>query len=121
MATLALSKREKFTAYLIASLLALAGAMYFGEQFKPFKVAGDIGSYAMMKVSSAGASTTSTQRTTTQSSERGMYVMYVVRKGDTVWGISKKFGVHPEELKFANYLPSNGKIVVGQKLTIPKS
>jgi LysM repeat protein len=115
MATLALNKREKFTVYLIASLLALAGAMYFGEQFQPFKIVGDIGSYAMAKVSgtSVRSSTRAKMPTTTAS-------MYTVKKGDTIWGISKKFGVHPEALEFANYLSNDGKIIVGQKLAIPR-
>jgi len=115
MATLTLSKREKFTVYMAILLLAIAGAMYFGERAQPFKIAGNIGSYAIMQVS--GADTRSHTRAKMSTVATGIYV---VKKGDTVWGISKKFGVHPEELKFANYLPNNGKIVVGQKLTIPK-
>ena len=115
MATLTLGKREKFTFYMTVTLLVIAGAMYFGEQAQPFKIASNIGSYAIMQVS--GADTRSSTRTKTPTTAAGMYV---VKKGDTVWGISKKFGVHPEKLKFTNYLPNDGKIIVGQKLTIPK-
>lgn len=43
---------------------------------------------------------------------------YTVQKGDSLWSISKKYGISVEELKNANGLSSN-LISVGQNLLIP--
>ena len=43
---------------------------------------------------------------------------YIVKKGDSLWSISKKYGVTVEELKAANNLSSN-LLNVGQVLKIP--
>ena len=43
---------------------------------------------------------------------------YVVQKGDSLWGISKKFNVSIEELKKNNNL-TNNLLSIGQILTIP--
>lgn len=43
---------------------------------------------------------------------------YIVQKGDTLYGISKQFGVTVEELKLENDL-SNNTVFVGQLLVIP--
>ena len=45
---------------------------------------------------------------------------YVVSKGDSLYSISKKFGVSVNKIKEANKLTDN-KLAVGQKLIIPKS
>ncbi len=112
-AIVVLSKREKIIFFMVTSLLVIASAMYVGERFQPFKIAENVADYTANQVSMSD-STHSNVPTQTHVKK------YVVKKGDTVWGISKKFGVHPETLKFANYLGSNNKIAVGQKLTIPE-
>jgi len=43
---------------------------------------------------------------------------YTVEKGDSLWSISKKFGVTTEDIKNANNLKSN-LLTIGQKLIIP--
>ncbi len=43
---------------------------------------------------------------------------YIVQKGDTLYGISKQFGVSVQDIKTANNLPNN-TITVGQTLMIP--
>lgn len=43
---------------------------------------------------------------------------YIVKKGDTLWNIAKKFGISVNELKAANNLSSNS-LAIGQSLFIP--
>lgn len=45
---------------------------------------------------------------------------YTVKSGDTLWGISKKFGVSVNDLKTANNLKNN-TLSIGQLLFIPKN
>jgi membrane-bound lytic murein transglycosylase D len=57
---------------------------------------------------------------TTISSD-GKFVVYVVKYGDTVWDIAKKYpGVTGTEIMTANNITKANKIVVGQKIKIPK-
>ena len=44
--------------------------------------------------------------------------MYIVQSGDTLYGISKQFGVSVEDLMLENNL-SNTNILVGSSLKIP--
>lgn len=44
--------------------------------------------------------------------------IYVVKKGDTLWDIARKFNIRTYELKKTNNLKSNS-LSIGQKLTIP--
>lgn len=45
---------------------------------------------------------------------------YIVQRGDTLFGISKQFGISIEDIKLANNLQSNN-IVVGSSLLIPSA
>ncbi|MBC2425494.1 LysM peptidoglycan-binding domain-containing protein, partial [Clostridium beijerinckii] len=45
--------------------------------------------------------------------------IYVVKPGDSVWGISRRFGVTPESIINANALQNSASLVVGQTLVIP--
>ncbi|OQY92628.1 MAG: hypothetical protein B6D41_08190 [Chloroflexi bacterium UTCFX4] len=47
-------------------------------------------------------------------------VTYTVQQGETVWGISKKFGSTVDAIIHANNLDANAKIRAGQKLVIPR-
>lgn len=47
--------------------------------------------------------------------------IYIVKRGDTLWEISRKFGVRVDDLKNANNIRYTNEIDVGQKLRIPFS
>ncbi len=44
---------------------------------------------------------------------------YTVREGDSLWGISRRQGVSPEEIALANSLPLEGIIKAGMVLLVP--
>lgn len=46
---------------------------------------------------------------------------YIIAQGDTLSGIADRFSVSLADLKSTNSISSSSKILVGQKLTIPKS
>ena len=47
-------------------------------------------------------------------------VMYIVKQGDTLWNIAKKFGTTINDIVRANGIEDENKIHVGEKLFIPK-
>ena len=47
-------------------------------------------------------------------------VMYIVRKGDTLWNIAKKFGSTVEDIVRVTGIEDENKISVGQKIFIPR-
>lgn len=70
----------------------------------------------------APKSTTKTAATTTAAAttaKAGGTRSHVVRKGETLWRISQKYGVRVEEIIAANGLRKNAKINAGQRLIIP--
>lgn len=50
-----------------------------------------------------------------------IYEMYTIKKGDTIYGISKQYNINPELLSLVNGLNMNDYIYDGQKIMIPKS
>ena len=44
---------------------------------------------------------------------------YVVESGDSLWRISRRYGLSLDELAMANDLTRNSLLLIGQKLTIP--
>lgn len=51
----------------------------------------------------------------------GMYESYMIKKGDTLFGISKQYNVNPELLSLINGLNMNDYIYENQEILIPKS
>lgn len=45
--------------------------------------------------------------------------IHVVEGGDTLWGLSRRYGVTVRELEEANQLADPGRLAIGQKLIIP--
>ncbi|MBM2834505.1 MAG: LysM protein [Candidatus Brocadiaceae bacterium] len=51
----------------------------------------------------------------------GEKTTYTVKKGDTLWGISKKHGVSADTIRKTNHITNTKDLKVGQKLIIPAS
>lgn len=49
------------------------------------------------------------------------YDKYLIKKGDTLYGISKQYNVNPELLSLLNGLNMNDYIYENQEILIPKS
>ena len=47
-------------------------------------------------------------------------IIYIVKKGDTLWDIAKTYGSTVDDIVRANGIEDENKIQVGQKLFIPK-
>ena len=62
-------------------------------------------------------SNTNTQTNNTVSSENGKIVYHTVRSGESLWGISQKYGCNVDEIKKLNNLKSDN-LQVGQKLKV---
>lgn len=50
-----------------------------------------------------------------------IYETYTIKKGDTLYGISKQYNINPELLSLVNGLNMTDYIYDGQKIMIPKS
>ncbi len=100
-----ISKKDKMTVSILAMVAIVSGAMYAGERYRPFGVAQTAASCAVAKIHDrqpVGAKPT-----------------YTVHRGDTIYGIAKKFGTHPELIKFENNIGEDAVIHPGDKLVIP--
>ena len=53
--------------------------------------------------------------------KREMYDNYIIKKGDTLFGISKQYNINPELLSLVNGLNINDYIYENQEILIPKS
>ena len=51
----------------------------------------------------------------------GIYDTYIIKKGDTLFGISKQYNINPELLSLTNGLNMNDYIYENQEILIPKS
>ncbi len=136
MVKVILGSKEKIVLLTAVALLLLATSAYVGERFQPYKIISNISSYTSKqfatvntyKVAKKIGSYTVKQIATADTHKKvyarthtaARHAKYVVKQGETIWSISQKYKVKPELLKFVNYIGNNSKIVVGQKLTIPK-
>jgi len=69
----------------------------------------------------ASAPKQETQTTTSvaQQEDKPKDAVHYVQKGDTLWGISRKYQVSLQSITSANRISENSRLVVGQKLVIP--
>ena len=51
--------------------------------------------------------------------EKPKDVIHIVQKGETLWGISRKYQVSIQSITSANRISESSRLIVGQKLTIP--
>lgn len=66
-----------------------------------------------------GAATTRTASAASPGSDSGATERYVVRKGDSIWAISRRMRVSVEQIQLANNLTSS-RILAGQVIVIPR-
>ena len=50
-----------------------------------------------------------------------LYDTYIIKKGDTLFAISRQYNINPELLSLVNGLNMNDYIYEGQEILIPKS
>jgi membrane-bound lytic murein transglycosylase D len=67
----------------------------------------------------AAAGGTSTRAKSAQSSTRGGAKVHVVRTGESLWSLARRYGVTVQLLRAANKLPPNQPLPAGRRLTIP--
>ncbi|HHW13500.1 MAG TPA: LysM peptidoglycan-binding domain-containing protein, partial [Firmicutes bacterium] len=60
-----------------------------------------------------------TLRRLAEASERERRVVHRVSRGDTVYGIARRYGISPAEVASVNHLDDPGSIRPGQRLVIP--
>lgn len=61
-----------------------------------------------------------TPKASSGSSKASYAATHTVRKGDTLWKISQKYGTTVDKILKANGLNKNAKLQIGQKIKIPK-
>ena len=78
-----------------------------------------IGEIVLVPRANAAAKATATAATKTATkSSAAVPASYTVAKGETVFGIAKRFGLTPAELLDLNHLPTGGSVRVGQELLL---
>jgi len=73
----------------------------------------------LLKIQSNSKSVVQNNRKIQPVSKRSSAESYIVRRGDTLWGISQKSNVSVKQLQKANGLSRTSRIYKGQRLTIP--
>lgn len=98
-----------------------AGAMIFPDLLSLVRV--DEDRVAADKAATGGENATDSgekeQKAARAAEDKVIKESYIVKEGDTLWGLSRKYGVDWKKICYANSLNLNGVIRPGQKLTIP--
>lgn len=63
---------------------------------------------------------TSTNKKKTPAKQKATNTTHTIKKGESLWSISKKYGVTVQQLQKANGLNAKSKLQPGKKLTIPR-
>ena len=73
----------------------------------------------VLVIPSAGGTSSSAPQEMSAAPAVRSYDVYTVQKGDTLYGIARKYGIKLPELLAMNNLDNNATIKIGQKLTVP--
>lgn len=77
--------------------------------------------FAQKEGGSSSTATATTSKPAPKSNSTGEYTTYVVKSGDSLWGIAKKYpGVTESEIMQLNGITNPRSLSLGQKLKIPK-
>ena len=121
-----ISDKQKKSVIVTTVIGAMMLLVWFGERYQPYTHLDRVAQYAGLEIDRAikeadvpeSAPTTSSKKVSPGQQMRPL--VYVVKKGDTVYGIARRFRVNPELLKFKNEIGEDGKIIAGQKLSLPQ-
>lgn len=111
MPRIELTQKDWFVLKVILLFTIFAFGVWVGENYRPYTVASSVATFAEQEVTQERpASPTAPQR-----------IFYTVREGDTIYSISRRYGVHPTVIKFANpdVIREKDLIHPGQRLVVP--
>ncbi len=74
---------------------------------------------AIAAVQARTTTTTSASEVTEKTGEKPQDLTHYVQKGETLWGISRKYQVNIQNITSANNITETSRLTVGQKLIIP--
>lgn len=97
---------------LSAAWISPAGAMIFPDLLSLVRVDND-------RDTLQKSTDNEEQKATTADSKKVTEEIYVVKNGDTLWALARKYSVDWKSICYANNLELNGVIRPGQRLTIP--
>jgi LysM repeat protein len=109
---------KKQTIVLIATLAIVSA--YIGERYQPFQLVSNVGEYTAEQVEQAGSAPKFEYSNTSNKGQVSRVKTYTVQKGDTLWSLTREFGIHLEAFKLYNQsIADDNKIYPGQVLKIP--
>ena len=106
-----LTKKDWFVLRVFFLFAIFAFGVWVGENYRPYTVASSVATFAEREVTQVRpVNPTAPQR-----------IFYTVREGDTIYSISRRYGVHPKVIEFANpdAIGEGYLIRPGQRLVVP--
>ena len=111
MPRIELTKKDWFVLKLITFFAIFVFGVWVGENYRPYQVTSSVITFAGQQA----------KQGTLESPAASQYTYYIVRKGDTIYSISRRHGVHPTVIEFANpdAIGEGYLIRPGQRLVVP--